>query len=544
MKLCRLFIAAALAAATLPAVAQPTGFSYQGRLADNGDPVDGLANFRFSLWNLAAGGSQIGVDFTVTNVTVEDGLFTVEIDFGDGVFNAATRYLEVEALYPAMPGGTYETLSPRTPILTVPKAQFANESVQWKSSGFGITNASSLFVGINRDYRVGAESFAVHTPIEFGYGGMYVSTDGPNALPFYGYHTPNARAWHYLDGNSGEFRLNTGNIDRLSVSSTGRVGINSNPSPIEQLVVISDTSAIAGHVTSGTGNGVTGTTVANGSSGVLGLATGANSYGVYGESTDSSGFGGYFLGNGLFSGNVGIGSLSPPSYQFQVRHASQSSNAINFERTAPSASGSDLLELIVGIGSSPTSQIIEAQVGSDPVFRVNANGNVTADGTFTGGGADFAEMVPITDGYGTVQPGDVIVLDPTTDGAFTMSQTPRSSLVAGIYSTKPGLLGSTHDWDELARQHAGTNEHGETNALDTLTLGSMIDEIPLAVIGIVPCKVSAENGPIRPGDLLVTAALPGHAMRDENPRNGTIVGKAMGTLEQGTGIIRVLVTLQ
>jgi len=80
-----------------------------------------------------------------------------------------------------------------------------------------------------------------------------------------------------------------------------------------------------------------------------------------------------------------------------------------------------------------------------------------------------------------------------------------------------------------------------------LSIGEMaatVGEIPLAVVGIVPCRVSAENGAINPGDLLVTASTAGHAMRDDNPRAGTILGKALGTLHSGTGTIDVLVTLQ
>jgi hypothetical protein len=54
------------------------------------------------------------------------------------------------------------------------------------------------------------------------------------------------------------------------------------------------------------------------------------------------------------------------------------------------------------------------------------------------------------------------------------------------------------------------------------------------------------------GDLLTTSSIPGFAMRAEPVnidgieiyRPGTILGKAMGTLESGTGIIEVLVTLQ
>ena len=34
-----------------------------------------------------------------------------------------------------------------------------------------------------------------------------------------------------------------------------------------------------------------------------------------------------------------------------------------------------------------------------------------------------------------------------------------------------------------------------------------------AVIGVVPVKVTAENGAIRPGKLLVRSGTPGHAMQ-------------------------------
>jgi len=86
------------------------------------------------------------------------------------------------------------------------------------------------------------------------------------------------------------------------------------------------------------------------------------------------------------------------------------------------------------------------------------------------------------------------------------------------------MLGSTRKADEAAAQA----------------------EIPLAVVGIVPCKVSAENGAIRPGDLLVTSSLPGHAMKgtDRSRMMGAVVGKALGSLDRDTGVIQVLVTLQ
>jgi hypothetical protein len=70
-------------------------------------------------------------------------------------------------------------------------------------------------------------------------------------------------------------------------------------------------------------------------------------------------------------------------------------------------------------------------------------------------------------------------------------------------------------------------------------------KVPLAIAGVVPVKASAENGPIRPGDLLVASSSPGHAMRaGDEPPIGTIIGKALEGLDSGTGLIQMLVMLQ
>jgi hypothetical protein len=74
--------------------------------------------------------------------------------------------------------------------------------------------------------------------------------------------------------------------------------------------------------------------------------------------------------------------------------------------------------------------------------------------------------------------------------------------------------------------------------------GEISGMVPVALLGIVPTKVSAENGPIQRGDLLVTSTTPGHAMRADDPPPGTVLGKALEALESGTGVILVLVTLQ
>ncbi|MCI2430794.1 hypothetical protein LM604_09175, partial [Candidatus Acetothermia bacterium] len=64
----------------------------------------------------------------------------------------------------------------------------------------------------------------------------------------------------------------------------------------------------------------------------------------------------------------------------------------------------------------------------------------------------------------------------------------------------------------------------------------------LALLGRVPVKATTENGPIRPGDLLISSSKPGYAMRCESAQKceGTIVGKALEALDAGEGVILLL----
>ena len=158
-------------------------------------------------------------------------------------------------------------------------------------------------------------------------------------------------------------------------------------------------------------------------------------------------------------------------------------------------------------------------------FRVDYTGKGYFNGGTQTGGADFAESVAVGGRRSLYEPGDVLEIDRTADRHLTLSHHAYATLVAGIYSTKPGVLATEHNMDDPAIQSS---------------------EVPLAVVGIVPCKVSTENGPVARGDLLVTSSRPGYAMKGTNRRRmlGAVVGKALEPLEKGSGVIQVLVTLQ
>jgi hypothetical protein len=216
--------------------------------------------------------------------------------------------------------------------------------------------------------------------------------------------------------------------------------------------------------------------------------------------------------------------------------------ALFLDRTVDTQAASILLfQRVPTIGAG---FFIESRVSTDPKFKVNENGDATADGTFTGGGADFAEMIRVTSGASTVEAGDVVVLDPAEPRSVLISMEANSRLVAGVYSTKPAFLGSEREWDEPDPQLAGQAFESGRIHLTRSTMADKYDEVPIAIVGIVPCKVTDEGGPIRIGDLLVTSSTSGHAMRRNDPEPGTMIGKAMEPLTAREGVIRVLMALQ
>ncbi len=127
--------------------------------------------------------------------------------------------------------------------------------------------------------------------------------------------------------------------------------------------------------------------------------------------------------------------------------------------------------------------------GASMTFADGTVQSTAWNGVLTGG--DYAESVNVSGNREEYEPGDVLVIDPGSEGKFLRSSAPYSTAVTGIYSTRPGVIGRRQ---RTARAH-------------------MKEEVPMAMTGIVPTKVSAENGPIKPGDLLVTSSRPGYAMK-------------------------------
>jgi hypothetical protein len=135
--------------------------------------------------------------------------------------------------------------------------------------------------------------------------------------------------------------------------------------------------------------------------------------------------------------------------------------------------------------------------------------------------ADCAEDFDIAESA-EIESGTVMVID--QDGKLRQSNMPYDKRVAGVISGaqnyKPGLV---------------LDKRNSTSVRKSLSL-----------MGKVYCKADPKYGSIEVGDLLTTSNTPGHAMKATDPMKafGSVIGKALGSLNQEIGLIPILVSLQ
>src|SRR5689334_65223 len=67
----------------LAAAPIPTTFTYQGKLSEGGTPATGIYDLRFALFDAASAGANLGGPIALNDVGVTNGLFTVQLDFGE-----------------------------------------------------------------------------------------------------------------------------------------------------------------------------------------------------------------------------------------------------------------------------------------------------------------------------------------------------------------------------------------------------------------------------------------------------------------------------
>jgi len=119
----------------------------------------------------------------------------------------------------------------------------------------------------------------------------------------------------------------------------------------------------------------------------------------------------------------------------------------------------------------------------------------------------------------------VVSIDREHPGELRVSDEPYDQLVAGVISGAGGVQTG------MLMGQEGTKADGDT---------------PVAIAGRVYAYVDASKTPIRVGDLLTTSKTPGHLMKVKKRKKaiGAIVGKALESLSDGTGLILILLNGQ
>lgn len=222
-------------------------------------------------------------------------------------------------------------------------------------------------------------------------------------------------------------------------------------------------------------------------------------------------------------GIVALNSGQGYAGKFEIWNASSTGNAL---KASTDGTGTSLE--VNHLGTS--GEIAVFQSDGVNVARIDKAGVGYFNGGTVSSGADLAEAFDVEGLRASYEPGDVLVISETSDRSVEKSNTANSTRVVGVYATKPGVLLTEKD-------------------IDT----DLSEMVPMGVVGVIPTKVSGENGPIKRGDLLVTSSTPGHAMKAQPIEinghtfypSGIILGKALENFDgSGTGLIKVMVNVK
>ena len=304
-----------------------------------------------------------------------------------------------------------------------------------------------------------------------------------------------------------------------SVNGNGIFGTSTNyTAGYFDIATVSNTSDALFAYTVGAGSGAA--AISENGNGLWGITYSATAAGVLGYNT---GGGEAIVGRNVSSASGAVVGRNDGTYA-GVQGISGADNGIGVLAQANvdgTVNSNALVASVEGTGN-----------GNPAVFKANganvARIDKTGKGFFNGGtqnsGADIAEAFDVDGNLNQYEPGDVLVISTNKDRAVERSSQPYSTLVAGVYATKPGVL--------LTEENIDTNIN---------------DKVPMGIIGVIPTKVCLQGGIIKRGDLLVTSSIPGVAMKADidKVKVGQVIGKALQDYDENNiGKINVLVSIK
>ena len=239
-----LFTFLLLAAAPATAAPMNHGFTYQGQLQQGGVPVTGTVSLRFSLWDAASVGTQVGTYQSLANVAVTSGVFSVTLNaadqFGSLAFDGNERWLQVEVCADSTCAST-TLLGPRQPVTGAPYTlgpwQLNGTALSYLNGKVGIgttTPAYPLHVKATGPALI-LEDKAVASQ-QAGYVAFWNPTSETGWI---GYGTPGSPVMTMANARSGGDIVLWSSGERVRVTSSGNLGVGTS-TPASRLEVRGD----------------------------------------------------------------------------------------------------------------------------------------------------------------------------------------------------------------------------------------------------------------------------------------------------------------
>ncbi len=165
--------------------------SYQGSLLDDGAPLNGATDFRFTLYDAATGGNAVGAASVTSGVSVTDGLFTAYPQFESDLVNGQLLWLQIDVAHPSG-NPNFTPLAQRQPLTWAPMALHSDYAAIAGVVAGGVTWAQ--LTGVPAGFadgldNVGATNWSELTGVPAGFadgidnGGDGFSLDAADGTP-------------------------------------------------------------------------------------------------------------------------------------------------------------------------------------------------------------------------------------------------------------------------------------------------------------------------------------------------------------------------
>ena len=507
--------------------------SYQGRLTDaGGNPLTGSYNLVFQLWDDATAGSQVGGDIVKNNVSVNNGLFTVELDVPQSAFNGQALWLRIQV------GGQW--LSPRQELLPVPYALSLRPGAQIAGS-----SPDAVATVINQGTGVALYAQGTGMGIE-GVGTTGILGTGSSGPGIHGMVSGIYTGSAVLGENNNLFGIGVEGHGYTGVHGQGQTGVHGEGiegSGVSGTSVVG--SGVSGQGPTGVygfsqivgGVGVQG--FSNLGDGVLGVSQGDwETAAVRGQAV-GNGYGGYFTstnstGVKAIGDNEGLCARATSDIGWGV-HGTGADTGVRGDATIGyGVSGSGQLGGVFGTSTS----------WGPGVEGRNANGTGVL-GVSTSGDGVVGNSVSGVAVYGNTGSGLAAVMGEGPKGVYGKSSAAGGEGVIGegLGQLTEGVLGSSAYAHGVGGYSSGTNAglaigvYGQTNA----TWGLATNQRVYAGGGCTGCTVAfvGQNGddsPLEVGDMVVISGIAPPLQGQQTPvlqvRRATVTGGgALGVVQ-------------